>query len=299
MEQPQPEPWMVDQEAAWWAKMRRADAHRTDLAAMAREFNESEPYTLTREDTGNPEEVAFRLHIHRETPADISTAIGDVLHNLRSALDSIAFELARRTVGHDLNRRDEQATEFPICRDPDTFSTFFELKRNGRSVRAHLYDDRARAALRAAQPFYWGTVVAADTEEEQQTRFQDEYEWSLLRRLRVLNNVDKHRRLASVSVGRWPSLIYFGSDEDDKTQFRWGHFPVEDDTILCYLVGPKARATELRHEFALVLTDDPMHRPGTGEPYIPRDCLVLLDGMRQSVGTALTQVFHGYLQWTV
>jgi hypothetical protein len=93
------EPWMHDDNAAWWAKIRRAHTHRKTLEKLVDEFEASQPYTLTPEPGERPNEVAYRLSIRQEAPAEISTVVGDVLHNLRSALDSLAYELAIQCKG--------------------------------------------------------------------------------------------------------------------------------------------------------------------------------------------------------
>jgi hypothetical protein len=104
-----------------------------------------------------------------------------------------------------------------------------------------------------------------------------------------MHNIDKHRRLNVTAF--WPDLLYLRSDEGDDTRFRWSGV-IADGELLCYLVGPTAAEKQLQHEFALVLADDPTHRPFDG-PYVPRDCLKLLRGfaetVEQQVGQVLTQ----------
>ena len=67
-----------------------------------------------------------------------------------------------------------------------------------------------------------------------------------------------------------------------------------DDQILCYLIGPDAKSKQLQTEFALVLTDDPMHRPEEAEGMRPEDCLKLLDGFASAVGYAVGTVLAEY-----
>src|SRR4051794_8591179 len=101
---------MLDDEATWWAELRRANQHRDKLVSLVAEFKKSEPYTLTPEETDDPDEVAWRFRIVREAPADLSTVIGDLLHNLRSALDSLAFALAEQSVARPLTKGEAAAT---------------------------------------------------------------------------------------------------------------------------------------------------------------------------------------------
>lgn len=100
------------------------------------------------EPTGKPGRVAYRLRmIVRPVPVAVSTTVRDVPHNMRAALESLAFELARRSHAAALTVAQERASTFPIRESPAAFDAFF----TGR--KASLYDDRARAAFRAVLPF--------------------------------------------------------------------------------------------------------------------------------------------------
>jgi signal transduction histidine kinase len=83
-------------------------------------------------------------------PPEISTTIGDILHNLRSALDSLAYEMALRGRDRPMTKKQERACVFPVKETPEQFDEFFDRgsKREGDRIRAALYGDRARAALR-------------------------------------------------------------------------------------------------------------------------------------------------------
>jgi hypothetical protein len=286
---------MLDQEAAWWAKLRRAKSHRQALTGLVEDFKATEPYTLTAEETDGQNTIGYRLRILRQVPADLTTVIGDLIHNLRSALDAVAFELARQSVGRDLTDEEERATEFPVCADPASFAEFFgegSRPRAKQRIRGDLYNKRARQALRKGQSWIWAMEPMWRVDDETRARkVVEEFEWDSLRRVWHLSNVDKHRRLTAVGVG-WPSLFYFGSDEGDTTQFRGGHWPPADNTILMYLVGPQAREKTLQCEFALVLEDDPMHTPD--KPYEPHDALNFLDGCIQEVAVTIQQVLVTY-----
>lgn len=47
-----------------------------------------------------------------------------MVHNLRSALDCVAYALAQRHVGVVLTDKQEEATQFPICKDAQAFDRF-------------------------------------------------------------------------------------------------------------------------------------------------------------------------------
>jgi hypothetical protein len=150
---------MTNPNAAWWAKIRRAQTHVATLGALAAEFRDSEPYTLTPEPGIHPNEVAYRLRIDRDVPAEISTVVGDIVHNLRSALESLAYVLADESMDRWLTNREEQVTGFPWCANETDFDLFFGIgiaendSDDAPRVRGSIYAAEARNALRAVQPF--------------------------------------------------------------------------------------------------------------------------------------------------
>jgi hypothetical protein len=240
----------------------------------------------------------------QQTPPEISTVVGDVLHNLRSALDSVAYELAVQSKG-ELTAREEQVTFFPWCRSPGEYDRFFGIGVDpGKSdeasrLRGRIYSHQARDAMRVVQPFFlWemAKLSGANLSEKERRQFsEDQLNWPSIHRLRRLSNIDKHRRLAAVGVG-WPTIFYWGSDEGDNTRFRLGLMPPTDNTIWCYLVGANAANIELHTEFALVLIDDPKHQPGQDQHCRPQDCQKLLEGFARDVTVTVQQVLLQYGQ---
>jgi hypothetical protein len=96
-----------------------------------------------------------------------------VLHNLRAALENLAFEVARRCQGGHLSPDQEKASAFPICATPEVFDHFVVATKH----RKGLYDSHAQTAFRAVQPFAHlesahGLGVALDR------TFADEVRWS-------------------------------------------------------------------------------------------------------------------------
>jgi hypothetical protein len=81
---------------------------------LTSEFRESKPYTVIPQSTDTSGRTEYRLRIHKPMPVEISTTVGDVLHNLRSALDSLAHEIARRGLDRPMTTEEEQASAFPI-----------------------------------------------------------------------------------------------------------------------------------------------------------------------------------------
>jgi hypothetical protein len=240
--------WM-DQNSSWWAKANRAKEHIDSLSRLLDEFRASGPYSLTAEPTEKAGRLAYRLRFSRPVPATVSTTVGDVLHNLRAALESLAFEVARRSQGGSLTADQEIASTFPICQTPQAFDAFFKGKRG------LLYNSQARAAFRSVQPFV-NLEAAQNLGVARDRTFEEPFLWSELHRLDNLWNIDKHRRLTLMAW--WPDLIHWSSNGLSNRQVFPGDGTITDGSVLLYIEGAdEGQGHEIRHEFNLVLTDDP------------------------------------------
>jgi hypothetical protein len=220
--------WWQDPTSAWWAKVNRAKHHINALAADIDSFLGSTAYEVLAEPGEQPNETIYRLRMQLPIPIHFSTTIGDALHNLRSALDYAAYEMARRHVGRDLTEKEELACEFPIRDDPAKLDKFFSAP--GRQA---LYGPRERQAIRDVQPAWLHDEVARRGVKELHPR-QDEVTYDPLWLLSRLSNIDKHRRLHLTAW--WPDIAYWGSDEPSHRRWRWGEPPYEDGRILGRLI---------------------------------------------------------------
>jgi hypothetical protein len=253
------DPSWLDPNSAWWAKADRAQNHLRSLDRLVAEFRASEPYTVVPQPTDIPGRTEYRLRIHKPVPPEISTTIGDILHNLRSALDSLAYEIARRGLDRSMTPEEERACIFPLTKTPERFEQFFDenSKHERTRIRSALYGDRARAAFRTVQPFRIHEeairhgVPVTDT-------YEQEHRWSEVHRLTQLSNLDKHRRLTLVAW--WPDLVYWMSNGPSKRRWLGGDGTFTDGSVLGYMVGQDDDVgDEVFHDFNLVLADDPAH----------------------------------------
>lgn len=135
-------------------KLRRARVHIDEVHQRVRALDASKPWSVEKEASEDPDSWTFRFRIYRPIPADLRATAGDAIANMRSALDYAAYELAVRHVG-TLTPCQENATAFPICKDRETFDRFFTSGRFS-SVRAEIYGETERLALRCVQPFALG-----------------------------------------------------------------------------------------------------------------------------------------------
>lgn len=243
------EKWLVDPEAPWWAKLRRAAVHINEVRQRVAQLQRQEPWSIQRE-RANADGWAYRFRIHRSPPADLSAAVGDAVANMRAALDYVAYELARHHVaelGSEMGEKEEAATSFPICIDEATFEHFFAPGNKGRNIRSRLYGDVERRALRCVQPFAL-TAEARDVGVERTTDLQDDLLTDHAYALNTLWNIDKHRRLPELA---WAidDLVSWSSPDD--VVYRWvGHVgklaPLRDGTVLGELRADRRRPCRLR-----------------------------------------------------
>ncbi|MDQ5874636.1 MAG: hypothetical protein M3526_04550 [Actinomycetota bacterium] len=136
--------------AGCWAKLRRTDANLTQLNDAIMAFFNRTPYeTVTDlkieegEDVG---EATVRARFVDPLPVeDLGVLIGEFVHNLRSSLDQLAWQLSIRA-GND---PPPAGTEFPVFIDCDKFVTSGRHKIRGLSV-----DDRLW--IEEIQPYHYG-----------------------------------------------------------------------------------------------------------------------------------------------
>jgi hypothetical protein len=261
------------------------------LDQLVAEFRASDPYTVVPRPTDTPGRTEYRLHIHKPVPPEISTTIGDILHNLRSALDSLAYEIARRGLDRPMPPREERACVFPVTATPERFDQFFDgaSKRERTQIRSALYGSQARAAFRSVQPLRIHEEAILHGVQFPDT-YEQEYRWSELYRLTQLSNLDKHRRLTPMAW--WPDLVYWMSDGPSKRRWFGGDGTFTDGSILGYMVGQDADVgDEVFHDFNLVLADDPAHDPSDPTGNTPDVVEMLNRWYRYITGWVFGRVF--------
>jgi hypothetical protein len=86
-------------ETAWWAKHQHAQEHLVALREVCAQYQSTNPLEVIPESTEVPGEIAYRLQRTTPIPVTIGLIVGDLVHCLRSALDSLVFGI----VGDSLN----------------------------------------------------------------------------------------------------------------------------------------------------------------------------------------------------
>jgi hypothetical protein len=159
-----------------YAKLDRAREHVRSLADAQVDYfgtdQRTRPFDVDHHFDPGTNLYSFIGRVTREPPPRIGTIIGDIAHNLRSALDYLVWELVLAHAG-DPEQLGKPLPEFPICMTTETWERV--LRTRIRNV-----SPQAAARLRDFQPFATDSVQLAEAP---------------LRRLDLLCNHDKHRSI--------------------------------------------------------------------------------------------------------
>jgi len=140
----------------------------------------------------------FSLEPVGRTPEHLAIELGDVLYNLRSALDHLAFALAQKHSG-PLNQREAKEVQFPICHNKK------EYFRKERERRIGKISPAAQTEIDGFQPYNAG----------------DRYESHPLYLLNELNIIDKHRSLLLMLAHHIGTIIPIPQPTKNLASFRY------------------------------------------------------------------------------
>lgn len=191
-----------------WAKVVRAKTHIDTLTEQIKGFLQSDAYAFIPQVNADGTEYIFRCHVVRDGEwLEWALLTGDAIHNLRCALDHLAWRLA----GAD---RADTKTQFPI------FLTEADFRRHApKQVRRMSRD--AQALIEALQPFR--------TPEPLRDAL-----WGL----HILNNADKHRLVWITAAAHLRSEYTFivpdGSPPPRPT-FWASYKPLEEDAVVAVI----------------------------------------------------------------
>jgi hypothetical protein len=90
-------------------KIERANEHINDLYLQAREFSNTDPYSILIEDNPETGDSILKISMDQVAPDRMLLTVGDTIHNLRSALD-----FAMSDIEFDTTRTRDPHTHFPI-----------------------------------------------------------------------------------------------------------------------------------------------------------------------------------------
>ena len=171
------------------AKIDRADGLIEELRARIEPISATAIRSIRRETDGDETKLLFRVTELPSIDNDIAVVVGDVLHNLRSALDHLAWQLVLFDGGQP-----NKDTKFPI---------FTKVQARPVTIKPEINSKEILAALTEAQPF------------SEAAHGHDPLDDSL-ELVRVLNNYDKHHLLLAVVCSIDGDLpAYWGSNHGD------------------------------------------------------------------------------------
>jgi hypothetical protein len=150
-------------------KIVRADKHISDLQIECDRFKESRPYIIDINRDSQTGETVYYLRCIEPIPCDIALIAGDVLNNLRSALDHVMWHFASQHAPVP----NEKSVYFPILGS----AVSYDLLLRGEKI-AYLRQNII-GVLDTIKPYKGGN--------------------DLLWKLHKLNNLDKHRLLIPVA----------------------------------------------------------------------------------------------------
>jgi hypothetical protein len=239
---------LLDRDTSWWAKLTHADDHVSRLRQVCDEYRARRPFYVEPEPTDRPDVVQYRLHHEIEIPKNVPLIVGDILHSLRSALDSLVLGLVERDLRRKLSPDEERACQFPICSEPNGFDDFFARHK----VRHDVTSPILRDVMRSVQPFFhdeWALKQGYTTT----AHYAENAQYNPLCTLSKISNIDKHRRVAVTLL--WPEYAGWGDDTGLNQKWRPGDGEFTHGKIVGYIIGDVHPAPELDYEFNIALED--------------------------------------------
>ena len=197
----------------------QAAAHIVTLREKINAFRGGEPppFEFRAESAprgGNSVEHRLFAVVRESPPRTLAPIIGDAIHNIRSALDYLVYELAPPEV------RATGSTQFPIFRDEDGFKT------RGSKMLTGITGDE-RMLIERAQPYIASNPPRHDP----------------LAILQKLSNDDKHRLLVPMIAAVSSQNVWVGADNADIEFTHIASGPVEHDTrIVTFTATPRDRS---------------------------------------------------------
>jgi hypothetical protein len=155
-------------------RLDRAVEHLKSLKAEVAEWQEEHPVRIVPDFDLQSGKKLVRVKDVQAPPPRFSVIIGDCLHNLRSALDNLAYQLAETGYGGPIPDSIAKSVEFPIFLTRGDWN----YRKAGAKRITHMRAG-AKAIIKGLQPYNRGDETAASHD--------------LLWILHKLNNIDKHR----------------------------------------------------------------------------------------------------------
>lgn len=103
-------------------KLQRAADLLAEFNSRMADFRRGDPWVVHRRLEGGGTTHVYEVEIRNQPPGYLGTVIGDLLHNLRSSLDSIAYDFSVKATP-SLTSAQERRIGFPIARNAASFNS--------------------------------------------------------------------------------------------------------------------------------------------------------------------------------
>ncbi len=191
-------------------KLERADEHLKRLEDEVLRWLGTQPYRFIYEFNPESNEKIVRVEVIDAPPVEFGITIGDIVHNLRSALDNLVYELVVTRHGDSPPPEFVKYSEFPIFGDRP-------MKAWERKNKIGGIDPLAQADIEELQPYKRGNNFASDP----------------LWVLHKLSNFDKHRLPHLTLVLRVATLHFIGDFVPVLPKdIEWTEGPLEDGAVV-------------------------------------------------------------------
>jgi hypothetical protein len=172
-------------EAPWKHKHVRAGKLLNEFDKLAANYIESTPF-LSDLESWDGKELVISVNIEGIPKDELSTLVGDILHNQRSALDAAYFALIQKEASADLEGFNEIADKlyFPVVDSRAQLEKYPGIKQYGSS--------KTVDALEQFQPYR----QSGDLDDEYGARLQSHY----YKQLYAYSNFDKHKGVNVINM---------------------------------------------------------------------------------------------------
>lgn len=201
-----------------WQKYRWAESLIAKLEDEVRDWERVHSYRVEVSTNDDCTEYVFTVHDLSEPPAHWSFMLGDILHNLRSCLDHLVYQLATSAHGEPLPHDVGKRTMFPIYRNMHSF-------RSNRSNRIGMLREADQERIEQLQPYNFGSENSTWEEYYRETALH-------LGNLEALEVINKHRRIHMTCLAVDPMMAAsprVGSGFNASFPMT----PLEEGSVLC------------------------------------------------------------------
>jgi hypothetical protein len=197
-----------------WDKLRWAKHHLEVLRDQIEPFEQRDMHTFRVEVDQQAGKYEFYVTGLQVPDPDWGLMIGDCLHNARTALDYIAVHLWALVTG--AKPEDVTGIDFPIYDDPQGPPRSISIMAKELGFSGYLATIQSLQTFNAYNPSIWGVV-----QQPPGLPFA-------LKRLSVLDNIDKHRVIHATWLGLSGFSGWFTIDKDAPDSFQ----PIAGGTTL-------------------------------------------------------------------